>query len=103
MSLKVNNPFKLGMYQAHKYFSFLFPHLTEDVEQVVRMAIIIWEKDPSRDIRLFNNTINRELYKLSNEYGYHKTKKNQTRKWYQFVNTNFPRTDKEMYILRGKI
>jgi hypothetical protein len=101
--MRVDNPFKLGIYQAYRWFPFLFPHLVEDVEQTVRLVCLTY--DPNVDIRQFNNALNRSLYRLSRDYGYRKPHKNENRprKWYQASNVPLPVTDKGLYALKGKI
>lgn len=101
--IKVDNPFRLGMYQAHRWFPFLFPHLMEDAEQEVRLVNL--QYDPNKDIRQWNNAMNRAFYHLARNYGYRKPHMDEIRRrtWYQVTNINMPRTDKGLYMLRGKL
>lgn len=75
-SHEIDEPFRLGMYQAKRYFGFLCtPDTIEDVEQCVRLAVL--EANPlTTSKREFNNAVNRELYKLARARGYRKANVN---------------------------
>lgn len=81
--------FKLGMYQAHKYFAFLFDPkygLVEDIEQCVKLAVFVSD---GRSNREFGNAVNGELYHLARAHGWRK-------KW-MFEDTSNGWWERKMY------